>query len=275
MKNKLVWIVVVVLILVAIALKFFVKEDVVVDKPLDINIGDEFSIFDGNDKRYVLNYVIGDVTGDGINDMAIAIGKKEILESTAADNVSLVVYDSSTNQYSKIDLKKFSGESFIIELADFTGNGALDIMIVTENKGEYTTRIVTSIDNQLVEIFKAKDNKGLRFSCEFLDGFKVNVINRKLNVNNTIELQNDFGLNEKVFEQSGKFIMKDNRPQTTGFTNIELVQLSDAMGIKTTQRIIFNDNLNVIDEITCIWKYQDGKWQLKEASSIKMGNLLY
>ncbi len=275
MKNKLIWVAVAILILLSIALKVFVKDDIAPQKPLDIEIGDEFTIFEGKEKKYVINYAIGDVTGDGINDMVIAIGEKEILDNTEAENVSLVVYDSSSNQYSKIDLKKLNGESFRIELADFTGNGVNDIMIVGKNDGDFIARIVTISDNQLIEIFKSKDNKGLRFTCELLDGFKVNVVNRKYNINNTIELDKTFWTNANVYEESGKLIIKDERPQTTGFTNIELVQLSDAMGIKTTQRIIFGDKLNIIDEITCIFKYQDGKWQLKEATSQKMGNLLY
>lgn len=275
MKNKLIWVAVAILILFAIALKVFVKDDVITQKPLDIEIGDEFTVFEGKEKKYVINYAIADITGDGINDMAIAIGEKEVLESTEAENISLVVYDSSNTQYSKLDLKKFNGESFRIELADFTGDGVNDIMIVGVDDDDYVARIVTLSDNQLVEIFKSKDNKGLRFTCELLDGFKVNIVNRKYNINNTIELDKTFWTNASVYEESGKLIVKDERPQTTGFTSIELVQLSDAMGIKTTQRIIFGDKLNIIDEITCIFKYQDGKWQLKEATSIKMGNLLY
>lgn len=275
MKNKLIWVAVAILILFAIALKVFVKDDVITQKPLDIEIGDEFTVFEGKEKKYVINYAIGDITGDGINDMAIAIGEKEVLESTEAENISLVVYDSSNTQYSKLDLKKFNGESFRIELADFTGDGVNDIMIVGVDDYDYVARIVTLSDNQLVEIFKLKDNKGLRFTCELLDGFKVNIVNRKYNINNTIELDKTFWTNASVYEESGKLIVKDERPQTTGFTSIELVQLSDAMGIKTTQRIIFGDKLNIIDEITCIFKYQDGKWQLKEATSTKMGNLLY
>lgn len=275
MKNKLIWVAVAILILFAIALKVFVKDDVITQKPLDIEIGDEFTVFEGKEKKYVINYAIGDITGDGINDMAIAIGEKEVLESTEAENISLVIYDSSNTQYSKLDLKKFNGESFRIELADFTGNGVNDIMIVGVDGDDYVARIVTLSDNQLVEIFKPKDNKGLRFTCELLDGFKVNIVNRKYNINNTVELDKTFWTNASVYEESGKLIVKDERPQTTGFINIELVQLSDAMGIKTTQRIIFGDKLNIIDEITCIFKYQDGKWQLKEATSTKMGNLLY
>lgn len=275
MKNKLVWIVVIILILFSISLKIFVKEEQFVDKPLDINVGDEFSIFESKNIKYVLNYVIGDATGDGINDMVILIGEKEVVEGTTAENVDVVLYDSSTNQYLKIELKKFDGSDFRIELADFTSEEVADIMIIAQNEGEYITRIITYKDNNLIEILKDKDNKGLYFSTELIDGFKVKVSNRKLNVNNILELEKDFCIKEKFFEASGKLIKQNEKAKTTGYINIELVQLSDAMGIKTTQRIILKDKLNIIDEITAIWKYQDGKWQLKEASGLKQGNLLY
>lgn len=275
MKNKLVWIVVIILILFSISLKIFVKEDKIVDKPLEINIGDEFSIFESKNKKYVLNYVIGDTTGDGINDMVILIGEKEIEEGATAKNIDVVLYDSSTNQYLRTELKKFHGSDFRIELADFTSEEVDDIMIFAQSEGEYIARIITYKDNNLIEIFKEKDNKGLYFSTELIDGFKVKVTNRKLNVNNILELEKDFCIKENFFEVSGKLIKQGEKAKTTGYINIELVKLSDAMGIKTIQRIILKDKLNIIDEVTAIWKYQDGKWQLKEASSLKQGNLLY
>ena len=102
-------------------------------------------------------------------------------------------------------------------------------------------------------------------------------MNKKLNVNNIVELQNNKEkyIDLKIFEESGKLIEKQEKPKTTGFVNIELVQMSDCMGLKTTQRIIMKDKLNIIDEITVLWKYEDAKWQIKEATSVKQGNLLY
>ena len=275
MKNKLVWIAVFILILFAISLKVFVKEEKIVDKPLNINVGDEFTVFESKNKKYVLNYAVGDITGDNINDMVIIIGEKEIVESPYAQNVDIVLYDSSANRHLKLELKKLHGSNFKIELADFTGEDIFDVMIIAQNEDEYISRIITYADNKLMEIFKEKNNKGLYFSTELIDGFKVNISNKKLNINNIVELERDLCIKEKIFEESGKLINKDIKPETTGFTTIELVQLSNSFGIKTTQRIIMKNKLNIIDEVTLVWKYQDGKWQIKEANSIKQGNLLY
>ena len=65
MKNKWVWFVVAILIIVAIALKIFVPGDKEIDKPVNINVGDEFTAFDFDKPKYVLNYKIADFTGNG------------------------------------------------------------------------------------------------------------------------------------------------------------------------------------------------------------------
>ena len=206
MKNKLVWIAVFILILFAISLKVFVKEEKIVDKPLNINVGDEFTVFESKNKKYVLNYAVGDITGDNINDMVIIIGEKEIVESPYAQNVDIVLYDSSANRHLKLELKKLHGSNFKIELADFTGEDIFDVMIIAQNEDEYISRIITYADNKLMEIFKEKNNKGLYFSTELIDGFKVNISNKKLNINNIVELERDLCIKEKIFEESGKLI---------------------------------------------------------------------
>ena len=276
MKNKLIWVAVIILIAFALALKFFVKNETVAEKPLNINVGDEFTIFESEKTKYVLNYIIGDVTGDNINDMTILIVEKENVQENFSQNIDMVLYDSSSNQYLKIELKKFSGNNAKIELAKFSSNN-VDVLVTVENSGEYSARIITYLDNGLKEIFRDKNNKGLYFTTELLDGFKANIVNKKLNVNNIVELQNNKEkyIDLKIFEESGKLIEKQEKPKTTGFVNIELVQMSDCMGLKTTQRIIMKDKLNIIDEITVLWKYEDAKWQIKEATSVKQGNLLY
>lgn len=277
MKNKLIWVAVIVLILFALALKLFVKDETIVEKPLDVNIGEEFTVFETENKKYVLNYTIGDVTGDSINDMILLIGEKDNVQDAFSKNIDIVLYDSGNNEYTKLELKKFSGNNARIELTDFTGDNICDMMAILENDGECKIRIVTFNESNLKEIFRDKDNKGIYFTVNLIDGFKANVANRKLNVNNIIDLQNEKEtyINKKIFDASGKLIEKEIKPKTTGFINVELIKLSDYTGLKTTQRIIIKDKLNIIDEITIVWKYQDGKWQIKEATGIRQGNLLY
>ena len=75
---------------------------------------------------------------------------------------------------------------------------------------------------------------------------------------NSFPLKNDIKWN-----QDGFFWKKKNR--TDRLLN----------RLKTKQRVITNDGKYIIDEICIIWKYEDGKWQIKEAVGLKLGNLLY
>ena len=78
-----------------------------------------------------------------------------------------------------------------------------------------------------------------------------------------------------VYDSSGKLLKDSMQIKTSGFITIDIVQLNDRHGIKTVQRILGNDSNDIIDEINCVWKYQDGKWQMVEAKGLKFGNLLY
>ena len=131
---------------------------------------------------------------------------------------------------------------------------------------------------KLKEIFKAKDNQYIRFTGNFIDGFKVNLNNRKLNINKEIDLKNLSSklIENNVFEASGKIIENENNKiKTTGFIEIEFMQLSEYMGIKTVQRVVTKDNKNILEEIDIIWKYEEGRWKIKEAKGVRLGNLLY
>ena len=56
---------------------------------------------------------------------------------------------------------------------------------------------------------------------------------------------------------------------------MELVQLDGYYGLQTTQRMIGFNSEDLLDEITVIWKYENGKWTIKEAKGNHIGNILY
>lgn len=267
--------------LIAFAFSFFKEESKIIESPIDIEIGRVFSAIKYPKEMYVLNYKIGDLNGDNINDVVILVGEKESPEKIGAKNVDVVFYDGNLQEYSNANLKKLNGNSARIELVDLTGDNLDDIAIILETEektGDKIIRVVTLEQQRLKEIWKAKDNQFIRFTGNFIDGFKVNLINRKLNINKELDLKNSSNkwVENGVFEQSGKCVENDSfKIKTTAFVEIEFVQLTGNMGIKTKQRIITSDNKNIIEEINLIWKYEDGRWQIKEAVGVKLGNLLY
>ena len=93
MKSKLFWLI---FILIICAILFSIikgpQEETLDFKPLELNVGDEFTAVEYPNKMYVLNYIIKDVTGDGTNDMIIAIGEKEKVEELQANHIDLFLF---------------------------------------------------------------------------------------------------------------------------------------------------------------------------------------
>lgn len=278
MRTKIVWIIVFLIFLFSVALNLITNKDVEVVKPVDINVGDEFTSISYPKTMYVLNYVIGDITGDNVNDMVIVVGNKNSVDDKIATDIDVVVYDSSSSNYYKAGLKKYSGELASINLADFVISAKYDVLVsVKDESNYYNVRIVSFDNGEFKEIFRQKNNLGVTFSGNFLDGFKASVKCRKLNIENVLDLSNrkDNYILTGLYDDSGKLLKSDVKIYTGAFTNVEIVQLTGSKGLKTTQRIVGVDGLDIIDEIVVIWKLEDGKWQMKEAIGNKQGNLLY
>ncbi len=276
MNKKFVWIIVIVLIVLAIFMKSFSGDKEKTEfKPIDKNVGDEFTELSYPNTMYIVNYAVADVTGDSVEDMILLIGEK-IDESNNYQNMDVVVYDTANATFTKADARKFNGGSNKIVIKDFTGEQILDIMIVNETD-KMNVRIFTYCDGKLSEMWKERNNKGLVFSGNFLDGFKVEVVNKKLNWNGSLDLssQKQDYINDSLYDDSGKLLDENKKIGTTGFVSVETVQLNDREGLRTLQRIIGNNDMDILDEIEAVWKYQDGKWQMVEVKGLKVGNLLY
>ena len=279
MNRRNIIIILIVIGVIAFALSKIDNKEKDPQPPIQIEIGQEFTALESSNTQYVLNYKIADLNGDSVNDVVILVGEKESADTNNAQNVDIVFYDGAIQKYNNANLKKLEGESPRIETADLTGDSYADILVILNTKEKAKTiRAVTLENGNLKEIFKAKDNQFIRFTGNFIDGFKVTLSNRRLNINKEIDLASlsDILVENKVFDTSGKYIdNENNKIKTTDFVEVELVQLSGSMGIKTKQRIVTVDGKNIIEEISIIWKYEDGKWQIKEAIGLKLGNLLY
>ena len=135
MKGKLIWLIIALAIIATI---FSVADKKSIDggdfKPLELNVGEEFTYIDYGEKMYVLNYLIQDVTGDNTKDMIILIGQKENVEEPKAINIDVVIYEPNESKFYNMKLKKFEGEMPKIEIVDLTGDGILDIVLKVEDE---------------------------------------------------------------------------------------------------------------------------------------------
>ena len=278
MKMKTIWFVVILIVITTMIINLNFNNENEEFKPLELNVGDVFTGVDYKNEMRVINYVIGDVTGDNENDMIILVGEKEAVDNTFSKNVDLVVYDTVNQTFFNAGLKKFEGEFPKIILSELINDGINEMIISLENKNkEKDIRIVTTKNNALKEIFGAKDNKGINFTGEMVDGVKAHVRCTKLNKELYVDLadRKTALIESKKIDESGKIISENKKVITSGFKTLEIVELNGKNGIQTTQMITAFDNTEIVDELTVIWKYEDGKWQIKEARGTKVGNLIY
>lgn len=278
MKKRTIVVTVIAFIVIAVAVSLWGSKELMVQPPIAIEIGQVFTAIEYPNTKYVLQYKVADINNDESNDVIILVGEKESVEATSANNIDVVWYNGAMQTYGNADLKKLEGDMPRLELVDVTGDDGLDVVaIVNDAEGDKILRIVTLENNETwKEIFKAKNNETIRFTGSFIDGYKVNVINRKLNVKQEMDLSQDADkwISNGVFDKSGKYL-GTAKISTTGFVSVDFVQLTGYMGIQTKQRIILSGTQEPIEEITILWKYEEGKWQMKEATGVKLGNLLY
>ena len=278
MKSKFIFIVIILIVLIVIFNNISSKENKTEFKPLELEVGDEFNEIDYGDKMFVVNYEIDDVTGDGAKDMVIVIGNKNDVTDTIANNIDVVTYDSESKSFIKGNLKKCSLSAPRVFLKDINGDEVNDIVLVGENEDTTkTVKILTIKNGEAKELFKNKDNKGLSFTGAFLDGFKAHIVARKINFERNIEINDkkENYITSGFYDESGRVTGSKNNITASGFVTVEFVELNDSYGLKTVQRIKGFDNLDILDQIEVIWKYENGGWNVKEAKGEKLGNLLY
>lgn len=280
MKTKFV---ILVLIIVAVITAFNMVSRNKVEtefKPLKIDVGDEFSEIKYEKPMYVLNYGIDDVTGDSQNDMVIVIGERlnDSGENFAENNIDVVVYDTELKTFVKGDLKKVTGRSPKLLFADVNGDSIKEVILVTEVEDLTKNVRIVSIKNSTAnEIFKQKDNKGADIKGYFMDGFKAYVTSKKIKFETYLDLKDNKEnyITSGFYDGDGRILSEKRDVKSLGFLSVNVVELNGQCGIKTVQRVKGFDNLDILDTIEVVWKYENGSWNIKEAKGEKLGNLLY
>lgn len=279
MKKKFM-ILLIILILAILIFNIFSKnkENVSDFKPLELDVGDSFTYLNYDIPMFVLNYMIRDVTGDGRNDMVMVIGEKANAIDEKVNNMDVVIYDTSGECFIKAGLKKCEGKSPKLMAANVNETASDEIILLTQNDDStQNIKVITMMNHECKELMKPRDNKGLIVSGYFMDGFKAYLSIRKLKLETYLDLKGEKEkyINAGFFDADGRVLGENKNITVTPFVSTELIALNDRQGIKTVQRIIGFDYLDILDEIEVVWKYEDGSWNIKEAKGKKLGNLLY
>ncbi len=275
MKTKTIIFVAILIILTAIFVNFSSKDKMKEEfKPLELNVGDVFDKIEYKETMYVLNYAIEDVTGDAKKDMVLLIGNKEEVEAPYAKKVDVVVYDTEKQLFQKGNLKYYEGQNSRISFADYTGDGRNDILLTLDNEdGTKNIRVLESTGEAIKEIFNRRDNRGVVFVGEMIDGVKAHLRCGKYSKEMYLELMDmkEQFIQAGKINESGKIICEEKSVNTTPFVSIENILLNHQTGMKTIQRIVAFPEKMILDEITTIWKYDNGKWQVVETKGNRVG----
>ncbi len=275
MNKKFLVLVLILLILILFFNSINKEQKAAKFNPLELEIGDVFNYLNSEESRIVLNYEVADVTGDAENDMVIVIGEKSG-DELLSQNIDVVLYDIKNDKFIDAKLKKYSGSLPKIHLKDVDGDTINDVIVITdmENKGQ-KIRILSFVEDVPKEIFTEKDSKGLEISGSLLDGFKANMKLKKLKKEVYIDLSDNKQnyITSGFYMENGKLKTDKINVMSAGISEIDFVQLNNQTGIRFVEKVKGFDNLDIIEQIEALMKYENGNWIILEAKGERVGNL--
>lgn len=245
-------------------------------EPLEIEVGEKFEYLNYNKDMFVLNYEIADINADGEKEIVLIIGEKTE-ETDYYKNIDIVMYVKEDSTFFIGKLKNYEGSQPKIYLKDIDGDSVQDIVVITslENMSN-SMRIITIKNGEVKEIFKEKEGKGLEIDGQILDGFKAKVNIKKLKKDLEIYLSENKQnyVSSGFYEENGRLKTDKINVTSAGVYNIEFVKIDNQIGIKYTERIKGFDNLDIIDQLEVLIKYDKGDWIIIEAISENAGKII-
>ena len=264
-----------VILLLVLALLIFnntdENNDVSEFEPLEIEVGEKFDYLNYSKDMFVLNYEIADINSDGEKEIILIIGEKSE-QQDYYKNIDAVIYNKGSATFIIGKLKKYEGSQPKVYLKDIDGDSMQDIVLITslENMSN-SMRIITIKNGEAKEIFKDKYGKGLEICGQILDGFKAKVNIKKLKKEFEIDLSENKQnyISSGFYEENGRLKTDKINVTSAGIYNIEFINIDNQEGIKYTERVKGFDNLDIIDQLEVLIKYDKGNWVIIEAKNEK------
>lgn len=275
MKRRFVFILLLLLGSILLFNSLDYEENITAFDPLKLEIGEVFEYLNYEKEMYVLNYEISDINSDGENDIVIVIGERtDVVDSYK--NIDVVLYNKTSETFTSTKLKNYEGRQPKIQLNDVDGDGLKDVIVITtlENK-DNSMRIIAFNEKGAKEIFKSKEDKGLEITGQILDGFKARITIKNTKKEFEIDLSENKGnyIASGFYLENGKLNTDKTKVSSAGVYNIEFVNIDDKVGIRYTERIKGFDNLDIIDQLEVLIKYESGNWVIVELLSERFGKI--
>lgn len=276
MRRGFVFIILLIVVIMLIFNNTDINNEVPNFEPLEIEVGEKFDYLNYSKDMFVLNYEIADINNDGEKEIILIIGEKSE-EADYYKNIDVVVYNKETSTFIVGKLKNYEGSQPKIYLKDIDGDTIQDIVVMTslENMSN-SMRIITIKNGEVREIFKDKEGKGLEISGQILDGFKAKVNIKKLKKEFEIDLSENKQnyISSGFYEENGRLKTDKVHVTSAGIYNIEFINIDNQIGIKYTERIKGFDNLDIIEQIDVIMKYESENWIVIEMKGERIGKVV-
>lgn len=276
MRRGFVFIILLIVVVMLIFNNTDINNEVPNFEPLEIEVGEKFDYLNYSKDMFVLNYEIADINNDGEKEIILIIGEKSE-EADYYKNIDVVVYNKETSTFIVGKLKNYEGSQPKIYLKDIDGDTIQDIVVMTslENMSN-SMRIITIKNGEAREIFKDKEGKGLEISGQILDGFKAKVNIKKLKKEFEIDLSENKQnyISSGFYEENGRLKTDKVHVTSAGIYNIEFINIDNQIGIKYTERIKGFDNLDIIEQIDVIMKYESENWIVIEMKGERIGKVV-
>lgn len=223
-----------------------------------------------------------DINNDGTTDTVVIYGDKEKQEDWYADHIQIALIDGKSQSVKVTQLEGFSGyEPSIRAISDFTKDAKPEVFVGAETGGSggYSTYVLIDFNqNKPMNILTPDIAEGLKINGKYMDGFKAKITLEETKETFVVDLSArsaDY-VEKGVYNKMGKFLgigePADNEAINDIFGypygSLEAVDwngdgVSELRGI---QRLIGVDNTERLSEVTSRLSYENGKWQLLEAS---------
>lgn len=219
---------------------------------------------------YILDKKIADVTGDEVDDTIYLIGHKINTADRFSDKLNIVVRNGATNNREMTDLKKIGGYEGKLFVGDFSGDKVKDVMIIapTGGSGGIVEHIIVNFNApEPIVIFNQNNNAGAKFTGNFVDGFKAELVNQNTARSITVDLnaKKDMYVTSQIYSKDG-VLLKEVKPITYPLSLLEPVDIDGdcTYELKGIQSIKGAYGADTISNVYSFWKFENDQWTAKQ-----------
>jgi hypothetical protein len=227
---------------------------------------------------FILDYKFEDVNGDNIKDNIILIGHKfDEHASLLIQEIKIIIQDGRTNKFYTISPGKLDrGYNAKLFLGDFEGDGVKDILVSIGTKGGSYYSLFSFKNGKCKHLINEVEfSKGLAFNVNYLNDFKVSIINKDLNKSYILDVSNKKStyISLGIYSNNGE-LLKGNKGSYDSISSLIPIDV-DKNGVyelKSIQTIWGICQVDTLGYGKALWKYNGRKMALQNLEILRFAS---